>query len=171
MYSKFQSLLKIRGVKTTLELCLILLAFVLLKSWMQRSMIEGRPPNIQGQLLNGQHINMQSLQGKPVLLHFWASWCGICKLEQDSIEAISKDHAVISIAMKSGHVDEVRQYMNAHHLSFPVINDPDGEIANRFGVRAVPATFILNPTGEISFKETGYTTGWGLRIRLWLAAD
>lgn len=171
MYSKLQNLLKIRAVKIILELSLFLLIFMVLKAWMQHSMIEGRPPPIYGQMLNGQPFDMHALQGKPVLIHFWASWCGICKLEQDSIEAISKDYAVISIAMKSGNADEVRQYMNEHRLSFPVINDPGGEIAERFGVRAVPASFILNPAGEINFRETGYTTGWGLRIRLWLAAD
>lgn len=171
MNTKLQQLLKIRGIKLALELILILMIFTSAKTWMQRNMVEGTPPALQGTLLNGQIINLQSLKGKPVLLHFWASWCGICKLEQDSIEAISKEHGVISIAMKSGDSSEIRQYMKKHQLSFPVIVDEEGEIAARFGVSAVPASFIISPEGQIAFKETGYTSGWGLRLRLWLSGN
>ena len=169
MKASLQSLLKIRGVKTALELGLIFLIFIVLKTWLQRSMIEGVPPLIQASTLSGQPFDIQALKGKPLLVHFWASWCGVCKLEQDSIEAISKDHTIITIAMKSGTADEVRHYMQQHQLSFPVINDPEGKITYSYGVHAVPASFILNPQGEIAFRESGYTTGWGLRIRLWLA--
>ena len=171
MYAKIQSLLKIRGVRIAVEICLILLVYIVLKSWIQRSMIDGPAPDIQARLLDGRPFALQQLHGKPALLHFWASWCGICKLEQDSIEAISKGHAVISIAMTSGSLDEVRQYMHDNKLSFPVINDPDGAISRTYGIRAVPASFILNAKGEISFKETGYTSNWGLRLRLWFAAQ
>jgi len=171
MNTRLQSLLKIRGMKTTLEIALILLLFATIKSWLQKDMIAGAAPAIQAGLLDGRAFDLKTLKGKPALLHFWATWCGICKLEQDSIQAISKDHTVISIAMKSGDENELRQYMREHKLSFPVINDPAGEIAERYGVHAVPASFILNPNGEIAFRESGYSTGWGLRIRLWLAAD
>jgi len=50
-----------------------------------------------------------------------------------------------------------------------VLNDPDGVIATRWGVRAVPASFIVDGAGQIRFVEIGYTTGIGLRLRLWLA--
>ncbi|MDH5446966.1 MAG: protein disulfide oxidoreductase [Gammaproteobacteria bacterium] len=165
------SFLKIRAVKITIDILLILLVYLLLKTWLQRDMIEGPAPSINSQLLSNENFQLQSLQGKPVLLHFWASWCGICKMEQDSIEAISQDHTVISIAMKSGAAHKVTQYMKDHGLSFPTINDPDGSISDRYGVRAVPACFIISPDGKIQFKETGYTTEWGLRLRLWLATD
>lgn len=169
MNTKLQQFLKIRGVKLAIEVALILLVFIIIKTWMQRNMIEGTPPAIQASLLDGRGFELQALKGKPLLLHFWATWCGICKLEQNSIEAISQDHTVISIAMKSGSAAEIQQYMNEHQLSFPVIVDTDGHLAGRYGVRAVPASFIINSQGKIAFRETGYTTGWGLRIRLWLA--
>ena len=167
MNIKYQAFLKIRGVKLTIEIGLLLLVFIVLKTWLQRDMIEGMPPAIQASLLDGRSFNLQSLQGKPVLLHFWASWCGICKLEQDSIEAISKEHTVITIAMQSGNAADVTRYMHEHKLSFPVIVDANGEIAGRYGVSAVPASFIIDPQGWIAFRETGYTSSWGLKVRLW----
>lgn len=171
MNTKLQQLLKIRGVKLVIEVSLLLLVFIVIKTWMQREMIEGIPPAIQTNLLDGRSFDLHSLQSKPVLLHFWASWCGICKLEQNSIEAISKDHTVITIAMQSGNATDVTQYMNEHKLSFAVIIDADGDIAEQYGVSAVPASFIIDSQGKIAFRETGYTSGWGLRIRLWLAGQ
>jgi len=171
MNLKMPNLLKTRATKIVLELVLIIIIYMLLKTWMQRSMIEGDAPEITAQLLDGTPVSLQSHRGKPVLLHFWASWCGICKMEQDSIESINKDYRVISVALKSGKPAEVQQYMQNHKLAFATINDPDGAISATYGVGAVPASFVLDPKGSIKFKETGYTTEWGLRFRLWLARD
>ena len=148
---------------------MLLLIFLGIKTWMQRDMVAGIPPPINGTQLNGEAFNLQAMQGKPVLLHFWASWCGICKLEQDSIEALSRDHAVITVAMQSGSRDEIKAYMMEQKLDFPVLVDEHALLARRYGVKVVPAMFIINPNGQISFRESGYTTEWGLRIRIWLA--
>jgi len=73
------------------------------------------------------------------------------------------------VAMQSGSDDEVAQYMQKEALSFPVLNDPEGVLAAQWGVRGVPASFIVDTAGRIRFVEVGYTTGIGLRLRLWLA--
>jgi thiol-disulfide isomerase/thioredoxin len=106
---------------------------------------------------------------RPLLVHFWASWCPVCKLEQENIQTISEDYPVITIAMQSGEVIEVVEYMHQEGLRFPVINDSSGTLARRFGVRAVPSSFIVAGNNTIVFREAGYTTGIGLRVRLWLA--
>jgi thioredoxin-related protein len=49
-----------------------------------------------------------------------------------------------------------------------VINDPDGALAAAWGVRGVPTFFVVDSQGMIRFREVGYTTGLGLRWRLWL---
>lgn len=171
MKAQLSKLRQNRTIKIISEIGLILLLFFIIQGWLQRDMVQGTPPALSGTLLNGQPFELQSLKGKPVLLHFWATWCGICKLEQDSIEAISRDYTVISVAMKSGNADEVRHYMQDHQLSFLTILDQDGGISQRFGIRGVPASFILDPAGQIAFSQTGYTTSWGLRARLWWAGN
>ncbi len=60
-------------------------------------------------------------------------------------------------------------FRRAESVSFPVLNDPDGAIAAHWGVRGVPASFIVDGAGQIRFVEVGYTTEIGLRLRLWLA--
>jgi hypothetical protein len=77
---------------------------------------------------------------------------------------------VLTVALQSGGADEVRSHLGKAGVDLPVILDPHGELAAAYGVRGVPASFVLDGTGHIRFVEMGYTTGPGLRLRLWWAA-
>jgi alkyl hydroperoxide reductase subunit AhpC len=72
--------------------------------------------------------------------------------------------------MQSGNSSAVEQYMREQAVSFPVIIDADGKISSKWGVNGVPASFIVDTDGKIRYVEIGYTTGIGLRFRLWLAS-
>ena len=169
MLLRLNTLLKKRYVKIGVQIVVILAIYLVAKSFMQRHLVDGPVPSLEGTLLGGQPFTMASYQGRPVLLHFWATWCPICKMEENSIAAISEDYPVITVAMNSGNEMEIAAYLEEQGLSFPVLVDEDGAIASRFGVRGVPASFIINSNGKIKFTEVGYTTEWGLRLRLWLA--
>ncbi|WP_317623011.1 redoxin domain-containing protein [Thiohalobacter thiocyanaticus] len=93
----------------------------------------------------------------------------MCRLEEDSIDALARDRPVLTVALDSGSDGELKQYMTEQGLEFTVINDRDGAIAARYGVQGVPASFVIGPQGDIRFTSVGYTTGVGLRLRLWLA--
>ncbi|MEJ2509848.1 MAG: redoxin domain-containing protein, partial [Gammaproteobacteria bacterium] len=86
-----------------------------------------------------------------------------------SIASIAKDYRVITVAQQSGSADAIRAYLHKHQVDFPVLADPDGSLSRRYGVRAVPASFVVGPRGRIRFVEVGYTTELGLRARLWWA--
>ncbi len=164
-----KTLFKKRWVKWTLEILFFIVLYLALRGYMQRNMISGQAPDIQATTIEQQAFSLHASEAKPVLVHFWASWCGICKLEQDSIDALSKDYHVMTIAMQSGSDDEVKAYLQEHDLDFKVINDIDGTWVQRYGVAGVPASFVVNSQNEIVASEVGYTTPWGLRFRLWLA--
>lgn len=141
-----------------------------IRVWQQRDMVNGAAPDLQGVTITGQPYQLPLHASQPVLVHFWASWCPVCRAEQNSIAAIAHDHPnVITIAMQSGSSDEVVRHMRKQGIDFPVVNDPQGRISNAWGVHAVPATFVISPDGQIRFVEVGYTTGLGLRLRLWWA--
>jgi peroxiredoxin len=126
---------------------------------------------LQGVLLDGKQFVLPARPAQPVLVYFWATWCPVCRAEQGTIEAIAHDNPkVITVAMQSGSRDEVVKHLEEQALSFPVVNDPDNRISASWGVHAVPASFIIDRDGQIRFVEVGYTTGVGLRLRLWLAA-
>lgn len=137
--------------------------------WKSRNAQSGNLSEFSGELMNDTAFTIAEFSGEPVLFHFWATWCSICDLEKNSIESISQDYPVISIASWSEGKTEVKAYMLENQLTFPVMLDNNGELAQSFGLKGVPASFILSPDGEITFVETGYSTELGLRLRLWLS--
>ena len=150
-----------------LQLLLVVAIIVGVRFWQQREIVRGVAPLLTGVLLDGKSVATRD--GQPMLVHFWASWCPICSAEQGSIESLSKDYPTVTIAMQSGSDAEVTQHLRKENLSFAVLNDPDSTISRQWGVRAVPASFVIDAHGRIRFVEVGYTTGIGLRLRLWLA--
>ena len=106
---------------------------------------------------------------KPLLVHFWASWCPTCKIEASNIQTISKEYQVLTIAIKSGKNNELKEYIKENNLDFKVLNDKDGRLAKYFNIQAYPTTFVYNKERELSFSDVGYTSTWGLKLRLWWA--
>ncbi len=138
--------------------------------WQHRDMPSGPAPALQGLTLSGQTYALPAHPEKPILVHFWATWCPVCRAEQGSIASLAKDHPnVITVAMQSGAPIEVARHMREQGIDFPVVNDQTGTLSAAWGVHAVPASFIVSPDGTIGFIEVGYTTSVGLRLRLWLA--
>ena len=137
--------------------------------WKTQDAASGNLSEFSGKLIDGTSFTIAEFAGEPVLFHFWATWCPICELENGTIQSISQDYRVISIAAWSEGETEVNTYMQDNQLTFPVMLDTSGELAKSFGVNGVPASFILDPNGEITFVESGYSTELGLRLRLWLS--
>jgi thiol-disulfide isomerase/thioredoxin len=156
-----------RGV----EVLIFIVIIMGVRAWQQRDIVKGDAPALNGFLLDGKSFVLAAKPAQAVLVHFWASWCPICRAEQGSIESLARDNPnVITVAMQSGNSNAVQQYMREQAVNFPVVNDADGQISARWGVRAVPASFIIDTEGKIRYVEIGYTTRIGLRIRLWLAS-
>lgn len=146
---------------------ILIAVFLAVRQYQTWGTVTGQAPDIRGRDVDGTTVSLRDFRGRPVLLHFWASWCPVCRLEQDSIQSIARDHALISIALDDSSVDEIRRWMAEEGVSYRVILDPSGRLAGRFGVKAVPTSMIIDANGEIRFVEVGYTTEIGLRLRLW----
>lgn len=158
-----------RWLRWAVEIALVLVLIAGVRAWQQSGTVRGPAPALAGVLLDGNSYALAPAAGQPVLVHFWATWCPICRAEQGTIEALARDYPTVTVAMQSGDDAEVAGYLRTESLSFPVLNDPDGALAARWGVRGVPASFIVDGAGQIRFVEVGYTTSVGLRLRLWLA--
>lgn len=149
---------------------LVLIALILgIRAWQQQGVADGPAPPLAGVLLDGRGFDLAAREGRPVLVYFWASWCGVCRLQQGAIRDLARDHDVVTVALRSGEAGAVQRHLAEHAAALPVLNDPRGEHAARWGVRAVPASFVVDARGQIRFVEVGYTTGWGLKWRLWWA--
>ncbi|MFK5914247.1 MAG: protein disulfide oxidoreductase [Woeseiaceae bacterium] len=158
-----------KGYRWLFDITLIIIVIFGVKMWMQRNVVSGIAPNFNAKLLNGEPYKLYADTKRPILIHFWATWCPVCQLEQSNIENISKSHPVITIAMKSGNNNELKHFIKEEGVSFQVINDEDASLSNLYKIKGVPVSLIVNKENKIEFIEVGYTTEIGLRLRLWWA--
>ena len=143
-------------------------AFLGVRAWQQRDLVAGRAPPLNGTSVVGQTVTLDAVQ-RPTLVYFWATWCPVCRLEEATIESIATDHPVVTVAMQSGTDADLVRHQKERGLKAMVLNDNTGEQAGNWGVRVTPTFFVIDRHGRIRFRETGYTSEPGLRIRLWWA--
>jgi len=124
-------------------------------------------PSIKQTLISGQTFNTKEYEGKPLMIHFWATWCPVCKAEASNIESVSKEYNVVTIAIKSGNESEIQAYLQARDLHFQTVNDTVGYYANAFKVTLFPTTFIYDKEGNLRFSEVGYTSTLMLKLKMW----
>jgi thiol-disulfide isomerase/thioredoxin len=155
-----------RPLRWLAELALVVVVAAGRQFWATRDAVDGPAPPLAGAWVNAPP---SPAAGRPSLVHFWATWCGSCRLEHGTIERLAQEHPVVTVAMQSGDSADVASYLQERGLSFPVRLDEHGEAASRWGVRGVPTTFVVDGNGQIRFVTTGFTTDVGLRLRLWLA--
>jgi len=106
---------------------------------------------------------------KPILIHFWATWCPTCKIEASNIQSISQKYEVLSIAVNSGDDKKIKEYMSKNSFDFKVYNDESGFFAKEFNIAAYPTTFIYDKDKNLIFSEVGFTSTLGLYFRMWIA--
>jgi len=105
-------------------------------------------------------------ENKPLMLHFWATWCPVCKAEADNIERLSHYYNVVTVAVNSGTDYEIQKYLDEKGLTFKVINDKDSSLSKHFNVNVFPTTFIYDKNKNLLFSEVGYTSSFGLWMRM-----
>jgi len=152
-------------VKEILIGAIVLFIFTNIISYLRKPELTSNTlPQFEVTLLDGSHYTLK--KGKPLIIHFWATWCPTCKLEASNIEAVSQAYDVLTVAVNSGEDEKIQAYMNERHLTFKVLNDKTGSWAKKFKVEAYPTTFIYDASGELKFTEVGYTSTVGLLARV-----
>jgi thiol-disulfide isomerase/thioredoxin len=143
----------------------VVLALVAIHLFQTRNLTSGHAPPFTRASLGGANVTVP-MAGRPhTVVHFFATWCGVCKLEEPNVVALAEAGDVLLVASASGTPDEVTRYARAHGLTMPIVVDADGALARAYGVRAFPTTFFVDEGGEIDFSVVGYTTELGLRTR------
>lgn len=155
------------AMRVATQLVVILIIYFAIRYWKSLDDIRGVAPIIKAVDLDGNKIDLRQYKNKPVLIHFWASWCPVCQFENSNIESLTSDYQVVTIASWSGNEVEVKEYLKKENINMPVIVDDYAEWAKLYSVKSVPASFFVDANGEIQFIENGYTSEAGFRLRLW----
>ena len=128
-------------------------------------------PALQARMLSGEEFDSLHVKtDKPILIHFWATWCPTCKMENSTIDALSKKFDVITIAVNSGSDAEIESFLKEKNLSFQVINDRNATLTKALHVSGFPTTFIYNKDGKLEFSEVGYSSYITLYLKLLYAS-
>ena len=108
--------------------------------------------------LSGNAVRLSELKGHPVLLNFWATWCGPCEVEmpaiQDRYEHNQSDLSVLAINFDEPEQD-VRQYAGRLGLTFDILLDPGAKVQDLYRVRGYPTSFLVDAEGVIRVHHVG----------------
>jgi peroxiredoxin len=109
--------------------------------------------------VDGREISLSDYRGRPIILNFWASWCGPCRYEVPAFKAFyeryPEEQVVIIAVSTQDDPDSARGYSIADGLKFVIPVDPRGVVANLYNVRGLPTTFIIDENGVIKSIKIG----------------
>jgi len=109
----------------------------------------------------GQHITLSQYQGKPLIVNFWASWCGPCQQETPLLARWYSQHGghVIIVGLdENDTAASAVAFAKAKGVSYPIGVDPQLKAANAYGVTGLPQTFFLNAQHRIVDHILGAVT-------------
>jgi len=124
-------------------------------------MTNKQAPDFSLPSLEGQTVSLRDFKGKKLVISYWASWCGPCRIELPMLREFYKKHhsdgsdfEVLAVS-----VDEDRsaaeEYATREKLPFPILLDPASKAAGAYSVEAIPTMFVIDKDGKILFATTG----------------
>ena len=119
----------------------------------------GKPiPEFSLNNLQGTAVRPVDFQGRPVVINFWATWCGPCREEMPLFERMSRalQGKVVFLAVNDNEdLETVRLFAQTNGFSFPILLDPGGTITSRFYVQSYPTTFFIDAEGILRAQHIG----------------
>jgi len=144
-----------------LRLVLLLLAALALPATAQslKPWTGGSAPALDLVDVEGKRHSLADYRGKAVLVNFWATWCGPCREEMPSMEALRsamKDRPFAVLAVNVGEgARAARGFGETMGLGFPLLLDADTRTTKAWGARILPASFVVGPDGRIRYSYYG----------------
>jgi len=127
----------------------------------------GGPPtsaDFEIPLKDGGTFKMADHKGKPVVLTFWASWCGPCRKELPALAIWAKSHSDVSVI--AVNVDrtsaDAASFLSKVSFDLPVAYDPDAKHLGQYGVTSMPTMFLFDRTGALVWRHSGFGEEKGL---------
>lgn len=117
-------------------------------------------PDFTLKALDGHEVKLSDYRGKEtVVVAFWASWCGPCRMEMPSLESFYAAHRGNGVEVLAVSIDDdpaaARKYAEQNHLPFPVLLDNDQQAASQYHVEGIPVIFVVDPADKVRFALEG----------------
>jgi peroxiredoxin len=116
-------------------------------------------PNFQLNNLEGKPVSLGDLRGKPVILNFWATWCQPCVSEMPFLQIVYEEQSAEGLVLLAINIDgtssQVKEFLQGHNLSLPVLLDTKQDVAQRYNIQYIPTTFFIDKEGIIQAVKVG----------------
>ena len=112
-------------------------------------------PDFTLSTLDGESITLSALEGHPVVVNLWASWCGPCRAEMPALQRVYeayRDSGLLILAVNATNQDSetaAQAFVTENGLTFPILLDLDGAASRLYELRALPSTYFIRPDGII----------------------
>lgn len=123
--------------------------------------IKGHPaPDFALQTLAGKTIRLSDYKGKPVLINFWATWCGPCRAEFPDFQKAWTDNAdrLVIIGINNTTTDDKSQipaFLDEYGITFPIVLDESGDTAKVYNILGLPTSIFIDRNGIVNELFTG----------------
>jgi peroxiredoxin/outer membrane lipoprotein-sorting protein len=110
-------------------------------------------PDFELKTLEGDKVRLADLKGRPVLLSFWASWCGPCRRELPLLSALYeqyKNKGLVILGVNDEGRGTARKFAETAGLTFQTLDDSNFKVNRLYRVRAIPTLFLIDPQGKIA---------------------
>jgi thiol-disulfide isomerase/thioredoxin len=117
-------------------------------------------PDFDLQTLDGKNVKLSDLRGKAVLLNFWATYCGPCKVEMPWFVELQKEYGpqgfqIIGVAMDDASTEDIAKFAKDMGVNYPVLLGKDSVAESYGGVSVLPTTFFVDRDGKLIAREFG----------------
>ncbi|MHB1157038.1 MAG: DUF2092 domain-containing protein [Phycisphaerales bacterium] len=125
-----------------------------------QSDLEGKPaPDFTLNTLDGKTVKLSDLKDKVVILDFWATWCGPCRMAMPIIDKVAGKFAEQGVRLYAVNLretpDQIKSFLKEQNLSVNVLLDSDGKVGNDYRANAIPQTVIIDRNGVVSTVHVG----------------
>ena len=139
----------------------VLLGVVILITTPSRTTLPRPAPDFLLPDMRGQAVRLSQLKGKVILLNVWATWCGPCRKEMPTMEALAhklsgEDFVLLAVSQDVDGAVTVKPYLQEGGYTFPVLLDLQGEVGRKYGVTGYPETFVIDRQGQVVYHHIGY---------------
>ena len=123
--------------------------------------VAGKPaPDFTLESLEGKNVQLSSYKGQAVLLNFWATWCGPCKIEMPWFVELQKEYGpqglqIVGVAMDDASKDEITKFVKEMGVNYTILLGKEAVGQDYGGVNVLPTTFFIDRDGKIVAREFG----------------